>query len=1262
MADPFDDRAHAEAERITRLELRRVTVTYGDLVDALQRAWSGEAVPAPLGYRIVGAWRSLALALVLIALPIASVVAIFHEGLAPNRILALIALLCGLFFFAYALKYYITSAAVLAIALLGDSLVLGKKNGNGRSKSASATGPEHKEGYKTLRGEKLNAAGAVLADATPIIGESRLSIARQPFVSVQVALYNEARVVDRLLAACTSFDYENYEVLVADDSTDETIELLSRWRSHPRVKIVHRSSRTGFKGGALQEALRRMNPKAEYVMIFDADFIPPKDAIWHFLDYFGRLANGNGHAEHANGNGAPKNGDRLAAVQGYQWHMLNASENWITKGVRAEFAGSYVLERAAQELFGTMKMISGSVYMIRADVLRKLGWSTSITEDWELTIRLYLAGYKVLYTPYIQAPAECVSTIRRLIKQRMRWAEGHTYNVKKYFFKVLASPNLSWKEKVEFVYYAPYYLQSVVFAFGTVTWILSDLLLGQRLPSWSAILGWSLVVTNVLALPLMNLAGVLLEGSLRRDAAGLLSFIGLSWLLVPFQAYASVKGLLEREEGGWVRTPKSGRVTEALGQFKLAKLLPWELPKRRQRKRSRVAQLALTCFATAIAIAILGVGALSVRAAGATGRALDVELAIPTLLGTAVPLVLLGLGWLKLRQRIGAVAVAMVVALSVNVVFLAGTVPAEGVTDNSSVFTFARTITYLPSGIDMKQNYTPAGSATTCTVADASACTYFSDQYSAGQTMSAGNATADLYLSNSANNIVLHGVRNGGGNATSFTIFLPTGLQQGDLMLAAISTRGGSAVTISTDAGWTLIRRVDNGATLSLAIYWKVAGANEGDFHFTLGSQQKAIVDIIAYAGVDPTSPVDVENGQLTAAGTSHSTPSITTTGANEMVVAHFGNAATSTWTPPTGMTEEDDMATNLGGTTTNASIETDDVLQASAGATGVKTATSAVSAAGATHILALKPATTCGITATLKKVNPIALRAATTKTASGTSIVVNTPASQTNDVMLAYLSFTSGITPTAPSGWTATASTAATGYVLYTYRHVAGASEPSTYTWTFSASASIAAWAGSYSGVDTTTPVDLAPSSASTTGTTFTTATATPNYADEMIVPAFIVANNSTWTAPAGMTAEGNPIAGTAPSLAVFDGIQPLAASFSRTATASVSGSGVSTMIGLKPSVAPTTLGSGTISTGITGTSLFSTTFATSAVTFATGDRLQLDVVAGYDCSGALSYDGASQPSKLTVATVVPEGVAGLALLAPALPLLWRRRQRRRS
>src|SRR5207247_5958675 len=440
---------------------------------------------------------------------------------------------------------------------------------------------------------------------------------------------------------------------------------------------------------------------------------------------FGRLAkakngNGNGHAKNGNGHGAPTNGDRLAVVQGYQWHMLNASENWITKGVRAEFAGSYVLERAGQELFGAMKMISGSVYMIRADVLRKLGWSTSITEDWELTIRLYLAGYKVLYTPYIQAPAECVSKVNRLIKQRMRWAEGHTYNVKKYFWQILRSPNLTWQEKLEFAYYAPYYLQSVLYTFATLSWIVGVLILGQKLPMWGEVFGWSLVVSNALALPLMNLTGVLLEGSLKRDALGLLSFIGLSWILVPFQAYASVKALFEKKEGGWVRTPKSGHVTGTLERFHLARLMPWELPRRKrgQGKPSGTGRFAAAAVVVVAAAGIITVGALSIRAAATSGLTSETDLAIPALVGTGVPLAILALGWLRLRRRVTAVVLAFTLGLGTNVIYLASAVPAAAVTDNTSVFTFKNTTSF--GAHDMVPNYTPAaGTAATCPAARA---------------------------------------------------------------------------------------------------------------------------------------------------------------------------------------------------------------------------------------------------------------------------------------------------------------------------------------------------------------------------------------------------------------------------------------------------------------------------------------------------------------------------------------------------------------
>ncbi|MDP2730741.1 MAG: glycosyltransferase family 2 protein, partial [Dehalococcoidales bacterium] len=322
----------------------------------------------------------------------------------------------------------------------------------------------------------------------------------------------------------------------------------------PTVKLIHRFSRSGFKGGALQKALEQTDERAAYVAVFDADFVPYPDTIEQFVKSFQATCGGLEKVKESN----------IAAVQGYQWHVLNKSQTWVTRGVRTEYAGSYVIERSGAEIYGGLKQIAGSVYMIRADVLRGFGWGTSITEDFELTLRLYENGWKVAFTPYIQAPAEAVSTIKRLIRQRMRWAEGASHNIKIMLPRMLRSTNLTRAEKLEFLYLAPYYLQAAFFVVGTFAWFLSEAVLRSHLPFWTAAFGWSLVFTNLLSLPLMNIIGLFLEESDERDYVGILSFIALSYIVVPFQAYAAIKGFLEPSEGPWFRTPKTGAITDTI--------------------------------------------------------------------------------------------------------------------------------------------------------------------------------------------------------------------------------------------------------------------------------------------------------------------------------------------------------------------------------------------------------------------------------------------------------------------------------------------------------------------------------------------------------------------------------------------------------------------------------------------------------------------------------------------------------------------------
>ena len=512
----------------------------------------------------------LVAAFVLGVIPMVAIVRGFVELVSQSQIrsgadwvgygFAFTGLFLGAIFFAYAIKYYLSTAMVLVTTLVGG----GSRNGNGHGSNGSPGG----NGRSRING---NGNGY------------HIDLGYHPFVSIHVAAYNEKRVIERLLDALQRLEYPEYEVVLVDDSTDESVQILQQWRDRPRFKILHRTSRSGYKGGALREALKVTDPRAEYIVVFDADSVPFPDSIERLLPHFyrvseqrassRRLESAFGGSEPPSEPGQIKRRSEVAAVQSYQWHVLNKSESWLTEAVRAEYAGSYMVERPFQDAIGSLKMIAGIAYMIRADILREVGWGTSITEDWELTLKLYARGFKVVYTPWAETPAECVSTFSRLARQRMRWAEGHTYNVRKWFLPILRSPFVSPLEKLEFLYDSSYYLQAGLFVIGTLSWLMSELVFNTHVPGWTALLGWSLLFSNVFALPLMNLGGLILEDAPIRDLQGVWGALVLSFALVPFQAWAAFKGLISKEEGPWFRTPKTGRVTDEVHHLRRLNLL-----------------------------------------------------------------------------------------------------------------------------------------------------------------------------------------------------------------------------------------------------------------------------------------------------------------------------------------------------------------------------------------------------------------------------------------------------------------------------------------------------------------------------------------------------------------------------------------------------------------------------------------------------------------------------------------------------------------
>lgn len=208
--------------------------------------------------------------------------------------------------------------------------------------------------------------------------------------------------------------------------------------------------------------------------------------------------------------------------------------------------------------------------------------------------------------------------------------------------------------------------------------------------------------------------------------------------------------------------------------------------------------------------------------------------------------------------------------------------------------------------------------------------------------------------------------KNWGSSVSSLTINKPAGTVQNDVMIAAIGVHPNTEI-VTPPAGWTLVRRMDNANpnANSLVVYLLVAGGSEpANYQWTFNTSTGAAGGIQTFSGVDTTTPINVENGQCTLAGScatltfSHATPSVTTTVANTMVVTAHALYSAANWTPPAGMTEGFDTG-NFG----THSTEGNWVAQAAAGATGIKTATSDNSGGGAdvgnAHILALQPGPT---------------------------------------------------------------------------------------------------------------------------------------------------------------------------------------------------------------------------------------------------------------------------------------------------------------
>ena len=240
--------------------------------------------------------------------------------------------------------------------------------------------------------------------------KARFSAAELPQVTVQLPLFNEVYVVERLISAVAALDYprERLEIQVLDDSTDETEELaravVERYRQEGfRICYIHREDRSGFKAGALENGLK--TAKGELVAIFDADFVPKADFLRKLIDYFT---------------------DPLLACAQMRWSHINGSYNLLTRLQTIMLDGHFVVEQTVRNRTGGFFNFNGTAGMWRRRAIELSGgWQhDTLTEDTDLSFRAQLMGWRFVYLLDEDAPAEVPVEINAFKAQQRRWAKG----------------------------------------------------------------------------------------------------------------------------------------------------------------------------------------------------------------------------------------------------------------------------------------------------------------------------------------------------------------------------------------------------------------------------------------------------------------------------------------------------------------------------------------------------------------------------------------------------------------------------------------------------------------------------------------------------------------------------------------------------------------------------------------------------------------------------------------------------------------------
>ncbi|HEV8613963.1 MAG TPA: glycosyltransferase, partial [Methylomirabilota bacterium] len=270
-----------------------------------------------------------------------------------------------------------------------------------------------------------------------------------PTVTVQLPLFNERYVAERLLEAVAALDYprDRLEIQVLDDSTDETSEIVAAVVAKLAARgidVVHRrrASRDGFKAGALAGGLAAC--RGEFVAVFDADFVPSRDFLLRVLPHFAR---------------------GVAVVQ-TRWGHLNRSFSALTVAQALGMDGHFAVEQSARAWSGLLLNFNGTAGVWRkAAIIDAGGWQPdTLTEDLDLSYRAQLRGWRIVYRPEIVCPAELPVVVTGFKSQQRRWAKGSIQTARKLLPAVVRSSLPLWTKYQAFVHLTYYAIHPLMLA------------------------------------------------------------------------------------------------------------------------------------------------------------------------------------------------------------------------------------------------------------------------------------------------------------------------------------------------------------------------------------------------------------------------------------------------------------------------------------------------------------------------------------------------------------------------------------------------------------------------------------------------------------------------------------------------------------------------------------------------------------------------------------------------------------------------------